>query len=88
MAQAVRRRFSARKPMFDLRSFQVRFMVEKLALEWGFLRVLLFSLLNTHLHPHVSLPRRTNWLGLGTFQKAMLLTAIGALWIQKYFHFF
>ena len=70
--------FSSRRPVFDPRPVDVRFVVDKMTLGQVFLQVLRFSpfsiippILHTHLHPHLALTRKTNARSLGTFQKAM-----------------
>ena len=57
-----------------------------------FLPVLQFSPVSNipsmpHSHLHIYLARRTNWRGLGTFEKAMLCPKLD-IRIEKYFRFF
>jgi len=75
---AVSRRLSPRRPVFGPRSDYMRFVVGKVALGQGFLRVLRLSrvsvippTLRTHFHLHV-IPTRANERSLESFQNAML----------------
>ena len=71
------------RPEFDLRSVHLRLVVDKLALENVYLRILLVSLvsiiptvLHTHLHTHVALTRRTNGRSLRPLETAMLFRKV------------
>jgi len=70
---------SLRRPMFDPRLVNPRFMMDKLALGQVFLPVPGFSAIDlipqnfhTHLQIHAGLTRRTNGLSFETFQKKKL----------------
>jgi len=78
--------FSRRRPGFDLGPVHVRFVVAKLALGQGFLRVLrcypvsiIPPILRTHFHLQAALTRKTNRRSLGTFQKAVLSRISGII---------
>ena len=71
--------FSRRKHGLNSRSFHVRFVVNKVVLRQGFLRVLLFwpviviqPMLFTYLHLHAAPTRRANGRTLRNLKKAML----------------
>jgi hypothetical protein len=64
--------------VLDPRPARVRYVVDLFELVWVLLRVLrLYSvivippMLHTHRHTHVAFTRKTNWTGLGTFQKSV-----------------
>ena len=70
--------FSPRRPVFNPRPVDVRFVMDKMTMGQVLLQVLRFSpvsiippILHTHLHPHLDLTRKTNVRSLGTFQTAM-----------------
>ena len=66
LSENCRRDLSPRMPRFDPRSVYLRLVVDKLALENVYLRILLVSpvsinstVFHTHLHIHIALTRRT-----------------------------
>jgi hypothetical protein len=84
---------SLRRPMFDPRPVNPRFVMDKVALGQVFLPVPGFSAIgsippkfHTHLQIHIGLTRRTNGLNFETFQKKAKLFRKGGHWIEPYFH--
>ena len=76
---------SPRKRGFDLVSFPVGFVVDRVALGHFFLRVLpsfpagmIPSIIHAHLHVHVAVTLRKNGRRLGTFQTAVLFGKSGS----------
>jgi hypothetical protein len=83
---------SPRSPGFDYRPVHMIFVVNKVAMGCVFLRLLQYISIDIippmfHTHSHVTLTRRTNGRGLGTFQKATLFRKSGAIGQKSTFTF-
>ena len=95
MCPAVSLGLSPRRSGFDPGSVHVRLVVEDVALEQNFLRVLRFSpvsiipnMVHTHLCLQQILPEGQTGRNLVTFEKPSALSEIGVHWIRQYFRLF
>lgn len=82
MAQAFGRRVSTVEVRFHPKPVHVRFLLETMAL----IQVTIIPpVIDTHLHPHVTVTRRTNGRSLWNFQKSMLFRKSGSTgWKSTY----